>query len=156
MKILYFDTFSLFYSQQYLRSDKSILHAYERWRCGSPVNLLNAVTPDLVGIERLRRAAVESGFKLYPLGTKYSRTLLIEAGLFNADELAPDVTIRSRLDDSDPVRRMLSHAFTLNASWYACGDCGPDLVDERYLVSNWGLGVTDELISKVRSLSSIC
>ncbi|HHB1579567.1 TPA: hypothetical protein ACN983_004684 [Vibrio parahaemolyticus] len=156
MKILYIDILSLFYSQQYIHSDNSISQAYENWRCGSPVNLLKVVTPDLTGVERLRRAAVESGFKLYPLGTKYSRTLLIEVGLFNADELAPDVMLSIRMDDSDPVRRMIAHAHALNASWYVCGDSDSELLEaypERYLTSTFGLGVTPELISKVRALS---
>lgn len=70
MKILYFDTFSLFYSQQYIENNQSVSHAYEEWRKNSPTNLLKAVRPDLAGIDKLRRAAIESGFKLYPLGTR--------------------------------------------------------------------------------------
>ncbi|MCW8333729.1 hypothetical protein, partial [Vibrio paucivorans] len=158
MKILYFDTPSLFYSQQYIRSDKSILQAYEDWRCGSPVNLLKVVTPDLAGVERFRRAAIEAGFKLYPLGTRYTRTLFIESGLFAEEDLAPDVMLRIRMDDSDPVRRMIAHAHALNASWYVCGDSDVELLEvypDRYLTSAFGSGVTSDLISKVRALSTV-
>ena len=158
MKILYFDTHSLFYSQQYIHSDKSLSQAYEDWRCGSHVNLLKVVTPDITGVERLRRAALESGFKLYPLGTRYTRTLFIESELFAEEDLAPDVMLRIRMDDSDPVRRMIAHAHALNASWYVCGDCERDLVDAyygRYLESNFSCGVTDSLISKIRALTTI-
>ncbi|WP_425628193.1 hypothetical protein [Vibrio neptunius] len=156
MKILYFDAFSLFYSREYIRNDKEISHAYQEWRNASTFNLFKVVTPDLAAIERLRCAAIESGFMLYPLGNKYTRTLFIESGLFAENELAPDVTLKIRLDDTDPIRMMIAHAYELNASWYVCGDCGPDLVNERYLASNWNFGVTDELLSKIRALNNIC
>ncbi|EJE4176584.1 hypothetical protein [Vibrio vulnificus] len=155
MQTLYFDTFSLFYSEQYIGSDKNVSQAYEKWRCSSPANLLEVVTPDLVGIKKLRKAAVESGFKLYPLGTRYTRQLFIEGELFVEDELAPDIALSIRMDDSDPIRRMLAHAQATNSTWYVCGDCYSEILDAysgRCLTSTFGKGVTTELISKITAL----
>ncbi|CAH7449964.1 conserved hypothetical protein [Vibrio chagasii] len=158
MKILYFDTFSLFYSQQYITSDKNISLAYERWRNSSSVNLLKAVKPDLYGISKLRRAAIESGFKLYPLGTRYNRALFIGNNLLSDADLAPDTTLTVRLGDNDPIRRMIAHSHKLKATWYFCGDVAPEAASTcsaRHLKSTFGLGVTDELITKIRALKTV-
>ncbi|WP_116870639.1 hypothetical protein [Vibrio splendidus] len=155
MKILYFDTFSLFYSHQYINSDINIALAYKYWRDNSQDCLLKVVKPDTVGIEKLRKAAVEAGFKLYPLGTRYTRTLFIEHELFTEDELAQDVPLNIRLGDNDPLRRMIAHSHKSSANWYVCGDIGPEMLEAfsgKHLTSTFGLGVTDELISKVRAL----
>lgn len=158
MKILYFDTFSLFYSKQYINSHLVASLAYKSW-CNKPNgNLLSVVRPDLAGIERLRKSAIESGFKLYPLGTRYTRTLFIESGLLSEDALAPDEVLRLRLGDNDPIRRIIAHSHILNATWYVCGDIGPSLPNSlinHHLTSSSGNGVTDELLSKIRELKTI-
>ncbi|MEZ8064303.1 MULTISPECIES: hypothetical protein [Vibrio] len=158
MKILYFDTFSLFYSQQYMENNPSVSEAYEGWRNKSPTNLLKAVRPDLAGIDKLRRAAIESGFKLYPLGTRYTRSLFIVNRLFDERELAPDKILSIRMGDNDPIRRMLAHSQELEATWYVCGDAASEILSaspKRYLTSIFGLGVTDELIAKIYALKAV-
>lgn len=158
MKILYFDTFSLFYSQHYIRNDNDALIAYKEWRDSPHDNLLKVVRPDIKGIETLRGAAIESGFKLYPLGTRYTRAAFIENGLMSEGDLAPDRVLKLRIGDSDPIRRMIAHSQHLNAKWYVCGDIGSEYshtVRSRHLTSAFGYGVTDELIIKVGALKSV-
>lgn len=155
MKILYFDTLSLFYSQQYIRNDKSVSRAYEEWRNSSSTNILEHIKPDVIGIERLRIAAIESGFKLYPLSNRYSRSLFIKRKLFAESDLAPDRVLNMRMGDNDPIRRMIAHSHTLEATWYVCGDAASEILSAypgRHLASVFGLGVTDDLISKIRAL----
>lgn len=158
MKVLYFDTFSLFYSHKYINSDKRISLTYEKWRHNPSTNLLKSVKPDITGIEKLRSAANESGFKMYPLGTKYTREMFIDYDLLTEEELAPDTILSIRMGDNDPIRRMIVHSHKLNATWYVCGDAFSEVLStyekERHLTSTFGLGVTDELISKVLSLKN--
>ncbi|HDY7718956.1 TPA: hypothetical protein RQK05_000892 [Vibrio vulnificus] len=159
MKILYFDTHSLFYSQRYLNSNAKLSLAYDEWKAKPSVSLLKSIKPDYVGIESLKRTAIEAGFRLYPLGTQYSRSVLIEYGLFTEEELAHDVTLSIRMGDNDPIRRMIAHASKLNAKWYICGDYGPiELVDaykDRCFSSSFGKGVTAELLSQIRALAGL-
>ncbi|MCG9650693.1 hypothetical protein L1D24_19290 [Vibrio brasiliensis] len=159
MKILYFDTHSLFYSQRYLNSDAKLSLAYDEWKAKPSVSLLKSIEPDYAGIESLKKAAIEAGFQLYPLGTRYSRSVLIECELFTEDELAHDVTLRIRMGDKDPIRRVIAHASKLNAKWYICGDYGPteslDAYKERCFSSSFGEGVTPELLSQIRALAGI-
>ncbi|EGR0082922.1 hypothetical protein C4G56_RS17375 [Vibrio parahaemolyticus] len=158
MKILYFDTRSLLYSHQYIHSDESVHAAFEEWVKTPSTTPLKMVKPDPKGINRLRSAAIEAGLLLYPLGTHYTRELLIENGVFGEDELAPEAELpfRMGMDDSDPVRQMIAHAHRLKAEWYVCGDTGSkELLQpypERYLSSEFGEGVTSELIDKIISL----
>lgn len=125
MKILYFDTLSLLYSNEYFQ----------------------------------RNAASEAGLLLYPLGTFYNRSYLIEHGVFSTDELAPDTELpfRMQMDDNDPVRR-IAHAHGLNAQWYACGEIGSEELlqpyPERHLRSEFGKGVTSELLAQTLGLKA--
>ncbi len=154
MKILYFDTSSLFYSQSYIKSNERVLLAYEKWRTNPRTNLLKVVKPDLICVEKLRSAAIESGFKLYPLGNQYKRSLFIECGLFAEDELAPDRALNLHIGDNDPIRKMIAHSQALEATWYLCGDAASEILSfypEQHLTSTFGLGVTDELIHKIRA-----
>ncbi|MDT3847786.1 MAG: hypothetical protein RPT12_12650 [Vibrio anguillarum] len=107
-----------------------------------------------------KNAASESGLLLYPLGTFYDRSYLIEHGVFSADELAPDTELpfRMQMDDNDPVRRMIAHAHGLNAQWYACGEIGSEELlqpyPERHLRSEFGKGVTSELLAQILRLKA--
>ena len=157
MKILYFDTFSLFYSQTYIESDKNVSMAYEEWRNSPLGNLLTEVRPDLTGIKKLRKAAIESGFKLYSLDNRYKRALLIEMEIFTEEDLAPDCVFSIRMGDGDPIRRMIAHSQVLGATWFVCGDVDSEVFSyypKRHLKSAFGLGVTDELISQIRALKT--
>jgi len=116
------------------------------------------VTASAPSTDKLRRAAIESGFKLYPLGTRYTRSLFIANRLFDERELAPDKILNIRMGDSDPIRRMIAHSQALEAVWYVCGDAYSEILSaspERYLTSIFGLGVTDELITKIRALKTV-
>ncbi|WP_367859174.1 hypothetical protein [Vibrio parahaemolyticus] len=161
VKILYFDTRSLLYSHQYIHSDESVHAAFEEWIKTPSTMLLKMVKPDPKGIHRLRSAALEAGLLLYPLGTYYTRELLIENGVFDEDELAPEAELpfRMRMDDSDPVRQLIAHAHRLKAEWYVCGDTGSKELfqpyPERYLSSRFGEGVTRELVAKILTLKSV-
>ena len=141
-----------------MENNPGVSEAYEGWRNKSPTNLLKAVRPDLAGIDKFRRAAIESGFKLYPLGTRYTRSLFIVNRLFDEKELAPDKILSIRIGDNDPIRRMLAHSQELEATWYVCGDADSEILSafpERYLKSIFGLGVTDELIAKIYALKAV-
>lgn len=63
------------------------------------------------------------------------------------------------MDDNNPVRRMIAHAYALNAKWYVCGEIGSEellqLYPDRHLRSEFGKGVTSELIAKIRDLKSV-
>lgn len=157
MRVLYFDVRSLLYSQRYIDSDKWVLSAYRCWlNSRRSSSLLTAVKPEQSSIEALRSAVSVAGMLLYPLGDRYTRSMLIESGVFADSELAPDVHLKIRIGDRDPIRRMLNHAQTLSAKWYVCGDCYDDNIlrshPERYLSSADGQGVTPELLCKIRSL----
>ena len=160
VKVLYFDVLSLFYSNEYFHRNASVRAKYKEWFNTRVKTLLEMVEPDCQAIEKLRNAASEAGLLLYPLGTFYNRAYLIKHGVFSSDELAPDTELpfRMQMDDNDPVRRMIAHAHGLNAQWYVCGEIGSEELlqpnSERYLRSEFGKGVTSELIYKIRDLKS--
>ncbi|CAK2471568.1 hypothetical protein VCRA2113O415_20213 [Vibrio crassostreae] len=41
--------------------------------------------------------------------------------MFVENELAPDIALSIRMDDSAPIRRILAHAQATNSTWYVCG-----------------------------------
>ncbi|MBC7001716.1 hypothetical protein BIZ37_04020 [Photobacterium sp. BZF1] len=158
MKILYFDARSLFYSHCYINSSQTIKESFEAWCTTTLKTPLSSVPPDPESISRISDAAQKAGLLLYPLGTRYTRRELISERVFHRDALAPDIKLafRVRMDDSDPIRRMLAHANALGAEWYVCGDTGSKELltqyPERYLESKFGEGVTNELVRKILSL----
>jgi hypothetical protein len=158
VKILYFDMLSLFYSNEYFHHNASVHAKYKDWFSTRTKTLLEMVEPDFQAIDKLRNATSEAGLLLYPLGTFYNRTYLIENSVFPTDELAPDTELpfRMKMDDNDPVRRMIAHAHGLNAQWYVCGEISSEELlqpyPERYLRSEFGKGVTTELIAKILRL----
>ncbi|HDY7974057.1 TPA: hypothetical protein ACF311_004757 [Vibrio parahaemolyticus] len=160
MKILYFDTLSLLYSNQYINRKESLYAAFDEWLKTRSTTLLKMVRPDSNAVDGLRSATSEAGLLLYPLGTRHTRTCFIENGVFTGDELAPETELpfRTHMDDNNSVRQMLAHAHSLKAQWYVCGDVGSEELLQhypgRYLRSEFGKGVTSELISKIRGLKS--
>lgn len=158
MKTLYIDILSLFYSNEYFHRNARVHAKYKDWFNTRTKTLLEMVEPDPQAIDKLRSAASEAGLLLYPLGTFYSRAYLIEQGVFSSDELAPetDLPFRMQMDDNNPVRRMIAHAYRLNAQWYVCGEIDSEELlqsyPERYLHSEFGKGATSQLISKIRGL----
>ncbi|SHO58748.1 hypothetical protein [Vibrio quintilis] len=160
MKILYFDVLSLFYSNEYFHHNGSVHAKYKEWFNTRTKTLLEMVEPDFQAIDKLRNAASEAGLLLYPLGSSYDREYLIEHGVFSSDELAPETELpfRMQMDDNNPVRRLIAHAYGLNAQWYVCGEIGSEELlqpyPERHLRSEFGKGVTSELIAKIRALKS--
>ncbi|MCA3903819.1 hypothetical protein JKP31_21380 [Vibrio vulnificus] len=160
MKILYFDMLSLFYSNEYFHHNASVHAKYKDWFVTRAKTLLEMVEPDFQALEKLRNAASEADLLLYPLGTRYSRACLIENGVFTGDELAPETEspFRIHMDDNNVVRQMLAHAHSLKAQWYVCGDVGSeDLLQhypDRYLRSEFGKGVTSELLVQIRRLKA--
>ncbi len=160
VKVLYFDTLSLLYSNEYFQRNASVHTKYKEWFHTRTKTLLEMVEPDFQAIAKLKNAASESGLLLYPLGIFYDRSYLIEHGVFSADELAPDTELpfRMQMDDNDPVRRMIAHAHGLNAQWYACGEIGSEELlqpyPERHLRSEFGKGVTSELLAQILRLKA--
>lgn len=122
--------------------------------CSTDTFLLN-VEPDRFGAKKLAAAAFEAGLLLYPTGNNYTRDLLVKHNVFPEPQLAPyvDVTSKVRLDDHDPVRSMFAHANALEAEWFVCGDIASDerfkSFPNRYLVSKFDEGVSDDLISQI-------
>lgn len=151
---------SLFYSNEYFHSNASARAKYKEWFNTRTKTLLEMVVPDSQAIDKLRDAASEAGLLLYPLGTFYNRAYLIEQGMFSSDELAPETELpfRMQMDDNNPVRRMIAHAYALNAQWYVCGEVGSEELlqpyPDRHLRSEFGKGVTSELIAKISDLKS--
>ncbi|WP_236612180.1 MULTISPECIES: hypothetical protein [Vibrio] len=118
--------------------------------------LCKLISPDIIGLNKLREAAAYSGLKLFPLDARYPRSFFINEDLISNDELAPEVTTSVRMGNSDPLRRMLAHAQNLEAVWYVCGDLEQSALLEaspnRYLKSAFGEGVNNELLAKIRAL----
>ncbi len=160
MRILDFDPTSLMFSNRYLSADQARYNKYEKWRATPTVPLWKLIPPDIVGLNKLREAAVYSGLKLFPLDSRYPRDFFINEGLISNDELAPEVKITVRLGSSDPLRRMLAHAEQLIAEWYVCGDMEASILLEaypnRYLTSAFGDGVNAELITSIHRLRLDC
>lgn len=158
MKVLYFDTLSLLYSNECFQRNASVHTKYKEWFDARTRTLFEIVEPDYQAIEKLRNASSEAGLLLYPLGAFYNRAYLIEHGVFSTDELAPDTELpfRMHMNDYDPVRRMIAHEYGLKAQWYVCGEIVSDErlqpYSGRYLRAEFGKGVTSELISQIRSL----
>lgn len=160
MKILYFDTLSLLYSNECFQRDASVHTKYKEWFDAHTRTLFEKVEPDYQAIEKLRNASSEAGLLLCPVGAFYNRAYLIEHGAFSTDELAHDTALpfRMHMNDYDPVRQMIAHAYGLNAQWYVRGEIGSDErlhpYSGRYLRAEFGKGVTSELISQIHSLKS--
>ncbi|MDN3716801.1 hypothetical protein [Vibrio breoganii] len=114
------------------------------------------VEPDRKGIRKLADAAVSAHLLLYPTGDRYTRELLIKHNLLDESELAPNVDLALRLDDRDPLRLALVHAEALDAGWYFCGDIATDerlqSFPNRYLLTQIGEGVSQDLISKIAAI----
>nr|WP_206211635.1 hypothetical protein [Vibrio sp. V22_P2S10T140] len=150
----------MLYSNEYFQRNASVHTKYKEWFHTRTKTLLEMVEPDFQAIAKLKNAASESGLLLYPLGIFYDRSYLIEHGVFSADELAPDTELpfRMQMDDNDPVRRMIAHAHGLNAQWYACGEIGSEELlqpyPERHLRSEFGKGVTSELLAQILRLKA--
>ncbi len=159
MKILYFDTISLLYSTGYLNRHPDVCKSYNIHRLSSVSLFLQNVAPDPVSLSRLTHSAQSAGILLYPTGNRFTRSLLIEHGLFDDKAIAPDTNlpIQMRLgDDTDPFRRLLAHAHTLAADWYVCGDVAwPEQMESfpgHFLNSGFDDGVTEELTYLIRTL----
>jgi len=120
-------------------------------RLVNPNEFWEHVQLDIESVSMLNDVCRTSGVKIFPLGIDYSREFLISQGV-DASVLAPDVTIRMRMDDRCVIRRMLSHAAAVGADdWLIIGDVNVDSLKsqfiEHYVDSVFGLGVTPELIS---------
>lgn len=159
MRILYFDTRSLLYSNNYLNSHPDLYETYNNHRFSSVSLFLQNVAPDPVSLSRLSNAAQSAGLLLYPTGIRFTRNLLIEHGLFDSKAIAPDINLPIRMqigDDTDPFRRLLAHAHTLAADWYVCGEVAcPEQMESfpgHFLESAFGDGVTEELTDFIRAL----
>ncbi|MCR9834225.1 hypothetical protein [Vibrio parahaemolyticus] len=156
MKILYVDIRSILYSNRYLNSIEGLLEQYKLHVIKGADHLLEYVEPDREGAKKIARAANEAGLLIYPTGTRYTRELLIKHNVFCDEQLAPVVQILMRPRDTDALRLLIAHANFLNAEWYVCGDLCSDeraqYIPERYLVSSFEEGVSDELISKITAI----
>ncbi|OED78100.1 hypothetical protein [Vibrio splendidus] len=158
MKILFFDPHSLIYSNAYLSRHDKVREAFKSQKPFSTSDLfLKHVEPDRAGAQKLARAATEAGILLYPTGDHYTRELLIKHNVFTDNQLAPYKNVMLRPDDNDPYRRMFAHAQALEVDeWYVCGEMALDerlkSFPGRNLVSTFGEGVSDDLISQIRAL----
>ncbi len=83
LKVLYFDTLSLFYSNEYFQRNASVHAKYKEWFDTGTKTLFEMLEPDYQAIEKLRNASSDAGLLLYPLGAFYKRAYLIEHGVFN-------------------------------------------------------------------------
>ncbi|WP_210437679.1 hypothetical protein [Vibrio crassostreae] len=159
MKILYVDMQSILYSDSYLEKNDDIREVFESKKYHQSKNsFLENVQPDREGAQRLARVAQNLGLFVYPLGTLYSRDLLIKHEIFSEEQLAPFIDLRlwGAMDDGDPFRIMNTHSRALKAQWFVCGDVFPDDLakhfPERFLRTRLGSGVTDELIRQIKAI----
>ncbi|ELI0634697.1 hypothetical protein Q8344_002327 [Vibrio harveyi] len=159
MKILYVDMQSILYSDSYLEKNGDVREVFDSKKYYPSKNaFLESVRPDREGAQRLACAAQDSGLFIYPIGTVYSRDLLIKHEIFSEDQLAPFIDLRlwGAMDDGDPFRIMNTHSRALEAQWFVCGDIFSDdlakYFPKRFLRSQLGSGVTDELIMQIKAL----
>lgn len=156
MKVLYFDVPSFLYSKQYIDSDQKLARDYDdNWfKCGS--DFLRAVTPDKRAIDLLSSLIKANGYKLYPISYKCTRANLLEFGLFDESQLAPEIDWvgKTHIDDADPLRRMVAHADAVNAEdWRVIGNYSIDgVLINRHIKSESGKGLTFELAEALRNL----
>ncbi|WP_229618246.1 hypothetical protein [Vibrio parahaemolyticus] len=156
MRVLYLGLHALLSSIDYLKKHEDVFDSFKSQKpfCSTDTLLLN-VEPDRFGAKKLAAAAFEAGLLLYPTGNNYTRDLLVKHNVFPEPQLAPyvDVTSKVRLDDHDPVRCMFAHANALEAEWFVCGDIASDerfkSFPNRYLLSKFDEGVSDDLISQI-------
>jgi hypothetical protein len=119
VKILYFKARQLLYSYEYLKRIKQSTVGLTQ------SHLLKSIQADPVAVDFLIDVSKKSGYLLYPVDNHSIYADLIDNQIFCSDVLAPDIdwTCRLKLDDADPIRRLLRHVHALQVdSWFLCGD----------------------------------
>lgn len=119
MKVLYFKARQLLYSYEYLKGINQSTFGLTQ------SHLLKSIQPDVSAAEFLIDTSKRSGYLLYPIDNDSIYKDLLDSKIFPACVLAPEIawTCRLKLDDADPVRRLLKHVHTLKVgSWFICGD----------------------------------
>ena len=152
MIILYFEVSSIMLSNRYVTNNPDVENVMGL-RLENPNEFWKSVRLDIESVSMLNDFCRKTGAKMFPLGTTYNREFLITQGV-DANMLAPEATIKMRMDDRNEIRRMLAHAAAIDADdWIVIGDvnieCLKPQLTEHYLDSVFGLGVTPELISKL-------
>ncbi|HGS5804004.1 TPA: hypothetical protein ACMD0U_000258 [Vibrio parahaemolyticus] len=155
LQVLYFDVSSLLLCTDYLdrHPHMRFITEVDNYFAMNHASFLEQVVLDPKGIELLNAFCMKSNIILYPLGTLFPRELLIEQGI-KRECLAPNKSLALRLNDSNPIRRMLAHAYRMNADWRVVGDlCLYDMqlssYASRYMKTDSASGITENLIREI-------
>ncbi|HDI3314718.1 TPA: hypothetical protein PMD22_002276 [Vibrio cholerae] len=155
LHVLYFDVVSLLLSTDYLDKHPQMrsITEIENYFSMSHASFLEQVTLDPEGTELLNVFCMNSNVLLYPLGTLFPREFLIKQGV-KREHLASDKRLTLRLNDSNPIRRMLAHAYEMNADWRVVGnlnlyDIQLSSFTGRYIETGSASGVTENLIREI-------
>ncbi|MGF1771711.1 hypothetical protein L4C42_05280 [Vibrio wakamikoensis] len=151
MRILYFMARRTLYSYSYLTEIGATTIGLTQ------PQLFKTIPFDVKAVNALTTAAQEHGYLLYPIDNQDIYRDLINSLVFPDDTLAPDIDWvgRMRLDDADPVRRLLAHSHQLNVdSWFVYGDV--DLSHhatfaERQFLSKHCNNINQDLADKISS-----
>ncbi|WP_274009322.1 hypothetical protein [Vibrio parahaemolyticus] len=155
LQVLYFDVVSLLLSTNYLDKHPQMrsITEIENYFSMSHASFLEQVTLDPEGTELLNVFCLNSNVRLYPLGTFFPHEFLIKQGI-KREHLASDKRLTLRFNDSNPIRRMLAHAYKMNADWRVVGNL--NLYDfqlssfaGRYIKTDTSSGVTENLIREI-------
>ncbi|WHT03693.1 hypothetical protein [Vibrio parahaemolyticus] len=153
LQVLYFDVGSLLLSLDYLDQNPRVRSIVENSLSMCHTSFLNQLILDPKGIRLLNVFCINSNVLLYPLGTLFNREFLIKQGI-KRKHLASDQSLKLRLNDSNPIRRMLAHAFRINTDWRVVGNlCLYDMqlssFASRYIKTDGYSGVTENLIREI-------
>ncbi|HCH0839033.1 TPA: hypothetical protein NKO78_002521 [Vibrio parahaemolyticus] len=155
LPVLYFDVVSLLLSTDYLNKHPQMrsITEIENYFSMSHASFLEQVTFDPEGTELLNVFCMNSNVLLYPLGTLFPRGFLIRQGI-KQEYIASDERLTLRLNDSNPIRRMLAHAFRVNTDWRVVGnlyqyDMQLSSFARRYIKTDGHSGVTENLIREI-------
>jgi hypothetical protein len=151
MKILYFTARRTLYSYNYLTQIGATTVGLTQSQ------LFKTIPFDVKAVNALSTAVKGHGYLLYPIDNPDIYRDLINNCVFPDDTLAPDIDWvgRMRLDDADPVRRLLAHSHQLNVdSWFVYGDV--DLSHhatfaERQFLSKHCNNINRDLADKISS-----
>ncbi|OZS45628.1 hypothetical protein [Photobacterium sanguinicancri] len=155
LQVLYFDVVSLLLSTDYLNKHPQMrsVTEIENYFSMNHASFLEQVTLDPEGAKLLNVFCMNSNVLLYPLSTLFPREFLIIQGI-KQEYIASDERLTLRLNDSNPIRRMLAHSYKMSADWRVVGNL--DLYDRqlssfsgRYIKVSSASGVTENLIREI-------
>ncbi|MDD1826189.1 hypothetical protein LRP52_28845, partial [Photobacterium sp. ZSDE20] len=145
MRVLYINIKSLLFSERFLENNEQAQSIYDAGLIRTESDIVNHMPVDRVAAKTLERAAIDAGFKIYPLVPKHCYSIVRQRRIFSETVLAPDINWNERLRMGDgEIKALKVHASESGVrDWYCYGNlCWFHLQHEKckYLKSPPGLG----------------